>query len=221
MGVKHLLKRFIFEHKSLHTLLRRLHRPGQGTCELVNKGMARLHKDIQGAGHAILIGEGAVLEDTAIRIRGTNNRLVFGKNCYVGKDCSFWLEGSNLTITIGEGTTFTARCHLNAQEQGCSITVGRDCMFSNQVIVRTSDSHPILDRATGQRLNPAGDVVIGDHVWIAPNSKVMKGVTIGTGSIIGSDTMVTKAVPEYVLAVGHPARVVKENIHWTRENVLF
>ena len=91
-------------------------------------------------------------------------------------------------------------------------------MFSNNIIVRTSDSHPIYDNKRN-RINPAKSVIIGEHVWIAPNSKIMKGVTIGNGSIIGSDTMVTKSLPDNVLAVGHPAKIVKEDILWTRENL--
>lgn len=91
-------------------------------------------------------------------------------------------------------------------------------MFSNSIIVRTSDSHPIFDE-DGKRSNPAKDVEIGNHVWIAPNSKVMKGVTIGEGSIIGSDTIVTKDIPESCLAVGHPAHVVKTNVKWTRDRL--
>lgn len=91
-----------------------------------------------------------------------------------------------------------------------SIVVGMDCMFSNNIIVRTSDSHPIYSMVDGKRINPASNVTIGNHVWVAPNVKVMKGVDIGSGTIIGSDTIVTKPIPEDVLAVGHPARVVKE-----------
>lgn len=54
---------------------------------------------------------------------------------------------------------------------------------------------------------------------VSPNAKVMKGVDIGSGTIIGSDTIVTRPIPENVLAVGHPARVVKEKIKWTREQL--
>ena len=91
-------------------------------------------------------------------------------------------------------------------------------MFSNTIVIRTSDSHPIYN-GEGNRINPAKSIQIGDHVWIAPNSKVMKGVTIGDGSIIGSDTMVTKDLPSNVLAVGHPAKVVKTDVHWSRERI--
>lgn len=98
-----------------------------------------------------------------------------------------------------------------------SIAVGEDCMFSNNIIVRTSDSHPIYDSTTNERLNPAASVQIGNHVWIAPSSVVMKGANIGDGVIVGSHTMVNKKVSANVLVVGMPMRVIKENVYWTRE----
>lgn len=127
------------------------------------------------------------------------------------------MEGNNITIVIGAGTTFTHTVHFCAQEDGVAIEVGEDCMFSNNIIVRTSDAHPIYDIQTDIRLNPPKNVVIGNHVWIAPNTKVMKGAVIGDGAIIGSDTMVSKCIPPNSLAVGHPAKVVKHDVKWTRE----
>lgn len=151
-------------------------------------------------------------------IRGNGNRLVIGKNCIVGPRCSFRLEGNDITIEVDDGTTFTRDVQLCAQENDSRIIVGKDVMFSNSIIVRTSDSHPIYN-AAGERENFPADVLIGDHVWIAPNSKVFKGVHIGSGAIIGSDSLVTKSVPPSSLSVGHPAKVVKENIYWTRERL--
>ena len=69
------------------------------------------------------------------------------------------------------------------------------------------------------RINPPKSVVVGSHVWIAPNSKIMKGADIGDGAIIGSNTIVTKPVPANTLVVGAPAKVVKENVMWTREKL--
>lgn len=102
-----------------------------------------------------------------------------------------------------------------------SIEIGEDCMFSNHIIIRTSDSHAIYSNETNKRINPAKPIRIGNHVWIAPGSEVMKGVVVGDGCIIGSQTMVTKDVPANCLVVGRPARVVKANIRWTREDVIF
>ena len=48
----------------------------------------------------------------------------------------------------------------------------------------------------------------------------MKGANIGDGSVVGSHSMVNKVVSKNALVVGMPARIVKENIHWTREDII-
>lgn len=133
--------------------------------------------------------------------------------------CSFWMEGNNITIIIGDNTTFTHTVHFCAQEDNTSIIVGNDCMFANTIIVRTSDSHPIIDIESKQRINPAKNVTIGNHVWIAPHTKIMKGAKIGDNTIIGSNTMVSKEIPSNCLAVGAPAKIVKTGVTWTRDRL--
>lgn len=190
-----------------------------GGCFIDDNGCTKLSKDINGHDNRIIIGEGSRMDTNSIYIRGNNNQLIIGKNCIFGKDCSFRMEGDNISITIGDNSTFTRNVNFTAQENGTKIIVGEDCMFSNTIVLRTSDSHPIFSLETGARLNPAGSVILGNHVWVAPNAKIMKGAEIGDGSVIGSDTMINKKIPPHVLAVGMPARVVKENIEWTREKL--
>lgn len=165
------------------------------------------------------VGRNSHLTETSIHIVGNNNKIVFEDNCRVGINCSFWMEGNNITIIVGSGTTFTHSVHFCAQEDNTTIRVGQDCMFSNTITVRTSDSHPIYDLSSNKRINPARNVIIGNHVWIAPGSKIMKGAKIGDNSIIGSNTMITKEIPSNCLAVGAPSKVVKTNVSWTREKI--
>lgn len=184
-----------------------------------NKGCCRFVKDIKGAGNIIVIEENTFVKKSVIRIRGNNNKLVFHKGVIIGEGCSFWMEGNNCKIEIGERTTVTRDNQFNCQEDNSNIIIGADCMFSNNIIVRTSDSHPIYDVLTNKRLNEAISVTIGNHVWIAPNTKIMKGANIGNGSIIGSDTTISKDIPENSLAVGRPCRIVRSEIKWTREKL--
>lgn len=185
---------------------------------VANGGNAVIRKDVVGDDNVIVVGRGSVMMDVSVRIRGNGNRIVFEDNCHVGPDCSFWMEGNGITIVIGEGTTFTSKVHFCAQEDGSSVMVGKDCMFANTITVRTSDSHPVYDGG-GDRINPPGPVVIGEHVWIAPGVRVMKGVSLGDGCIIGAGSIVTKNVPDRCMAVGIPAKVVKEGVRWTREHL--
>lgn len=174
-----------------------------------------------GVNNTVVIKKNCVIDNPLFHIVENNNKITFEENCHVGPNCSFWLEGNNVQITIGKRTTFTNTVHVNAQEDNMSIEIGEDCMFSNHIIIRTSDSHAIYSNETNKRINPAKPIRIGNHVWIAPGSEVMKGVVVGDGCIIGSQTMITKDVPANTLVVGRPARVVKENIRWTREDVIF
>lgn len=185
-----------------------------------NKGLGRLKRDIIGRNNSISIGENTRLSKLKIRIRGNSNSVIIKDGCAFGPDCSLWLEGDNITIVIDSGCTFTMRCHLNAQEDNSKICIGKDCMFSNHIIVRTSDSHPIYDLKTKERLNTPEPVIIGNHVWIAPNTKIMKGSVIPNGCIIGSDTTTTKAfTQENAMIVGRPAKVIKTDVEWTREQL--
>lgn len=181
-----------------------------------NHGVIKIRRFVKGENNRIIIGKNTHLNGTSFRIVGNNNTIEFGDNVRIGDACSFWAEGNNIKIYIGDYTTFTRTVHVNAQEDNSEIYMGKDCMLSNTIIIRTSDSHPIYNNE-GIRINPAKSIHIGDHVWIAPNSKIMKGVNIGDGCIIGSDTMVTKDLLSNVLAVGHPAKVVKTDVRWTRE----
>lgn len=184
-----------------------------------NKGDGVIKKEVvKGENNLIEIGEGTFLNNIKVRINESNNKIIIGKDCFIGKRCSFWMEGNNITIKIGSKTTFTHTVHFCAQEDNMEIHVGEDCMFSNNIIIRTSDSHPIYNKEE-ERINKPKSVFIGNHVWIAPNSKIMKGARIGDNSIIGSNTMVIKEVPCNCLAVGMPSKVVKEDIKWTRESL--
>ncbi len=116
--------------------------------------------------------------DTEVRIRGNNNTIIIHENCVIGDRCSFWLEGNNIKIEVGANITFTNTVHLCAQEDNSEIIIGDDGMFSNSIIIRTSDSHPIYEISTNKRINYSQNVHIGSHVWIAPNTKIMKGAVV-------------------------------------------
>lgn len=217
MFVKQLLR--LMGGRKIKGLFNSLHPiKGKNNKVLVHGNVLGLKKSIIGNDNVVDIKD-SIIRDCSIRIRGNRNKLLIEEGCNIGKGCSFWLEGNNNAIIIGRNTTMTLRCHFNAQEQNTKIIVGDDCMFSNTIIVRTSDSHPIYNEE-GSRINPANDIIIGNHVWIAPSSVIMKGAEIGNGCVVGSHSMVNKSFPENSLIVGMPAHIAKEKIRWTRENII-
>lgn len=181
--------------------------------------LVKIDYDIIGQKNIIEVGSDTIIEKLKIHIRGNNNILKIGKSCYIGKDCLIYIEGNNCNINIGDLTTSTRNNEFNAQEDNSRITIGKDCMLSNNITIRTSDSHPIFDMISGNRLNNASNTYIGNHVWIAPNSKIMKGAYINNGAIIGSDTTVNKEIPMNCIVVGRPAKIVRNNVKWTRDEL--
>ena len=109
--------------------------------------------------------------------------VILGDNVLMKNDCRIMITGNNCTVEVGDKTTFTHHCQLEAQEEGSHIIIGEDCMFSNNVLVRTNDSHYIYDAKTGTRTNPPADVTIGNHVWVAAYATVMKGSKINDGAV--------------------------------------
>ena len=154
--------------------------------------------------------------EAALRIMGdvVNATLEIGDDCVIGGVIRLE-RGDGGVIRIGAGTTFN-QVGLSMHEAG-EINIGRDCMFSTDIHMDPSDMHPIFDRATGERLNPAQDINIGDHVWLGTRVLVLKGARIGSGTIVGAGSIVSGTLPADVLAVGSPAKVVRENVVWTRD----
>ncbi|MGD0821855.1 MAG: acyltransferase [Desulfomonilia bacterium] len=60
----------------------------------------------------------------------------------------------------------------------------------------------------------AKEIIIKDHCWVGHNVTILKGVTIGEGSIVGAHSVVTKDVEAHTMVAGVPARKIKDNVIW-------
>ncbi|MGO1590533.1 MAG: polysaccharide pyruvyl transferase family protein [Ancrocorticia sp.] len=119
------------------------------------------------------------------------------------------------SIRIGANVGAETKALVRASG-GASVIIGNDCMLASNVEIATDEDHAIYDTVTGSRTNPARDITIGEHVWLGKHAAVSGGVTIGSGSIVGFRSIVTKDIPNNVVAAGAPARVVRENVAWER-----
>lgn len=92
-------------------------------------------------------------------------------------------------------------------------------MLADNIDIRCGDSHSIIDLSTGKRINYAKNISINDQVWIAAHTQILKGVTIGSNSVIAKGAVVTKDIPSNCIAAGVPAKVVKSNNSWERQRI--
>lgn len=164
-----------------------------------------------GKNNKIIFNRGCRVYNSRIQFFGNNNSVIIDNDCVL-KNVDVWIDGGAV-IEVGHNTHFTGAIHIACVE-GKKVHIGSRCLFSDQITLRTGDSHSILDK-DGHRTNHAGDIWIGDHVWVGQQVVILKGVEIEHDSVIGTRALVTvnKFKPN-VLIVGMPAKVVKENIFW-------
>lgn len=89
------------------------------------------------------------------------------------------------------------------------ITIGDDVLIGPQCQLLTP-LHPLGHEARRARVESADPITIGNNVWLGGGVIVLPGVTIGDNAVIGAGSVVTKDIPAGVLAVGNPARVIKQ-----------
>jgi acetyltransferase-like isoleucine patch superfamily enzyme len=135
-----------------------------------------------------------------------------GAGAFMGAGC--WLQANPLdasggpVIVIGDGCSFSGSCVISAVRM---VELGREVLVARNVYIADHDhSYADPDRAVlHQGVEHVERVVIDDGAWLGQNVVVTSGVHIGRGAVVGANAVVTKDVPDYSLAVGAPAKVIK------------
>ena len=101
-----------------------------------------------------------------------------------------------------------------------NIKIGKDCMFSWDILIRNSDGHMrFMILSQKSYLMKRGDIVIGDHVWVGRSTTILKKATIPSNSIVGIGAIVNKSFEtNNIVIAGIPAKIVKRNVNWKRES---
>lgn len=146
-----------------------------------------------------------------------------GKNVRIGKGLSTGIfcrieaypyDDSKVIISIGNNFKVNDYVHIAAHKR---ITIGDNVLIASNVFItdlshgsyggdEQDAPHTIVDK----RELSAKDVIIEDNVWIGQNVVILPGVTIGENSIIGAGSVVTKDIAANSIAVGNPAKVIKQ-----------
>jgi acetyltransferase-like isoleucine patch superfamily enzyme len=135
-----------------------------------------------------------------------------GRGVYLGAGC--WLNASmpntmtGPAITIGDRCSFAGDCVISAVS---SVIIGPEVLLARNVYIADHD-HAYSDTSRSilhQGVASVGKVVIDEGAWLGQNVVVTSGVRIGRGAVVGANSVVTRDVPDYSLAVGAPAKVVK------------
>lgn len=117
-----------------------------------------------------------------------------------------------LTVDYGAHLRIGDRTFINAGLVALDvapITIGADCQLGPNVQLLTP-IHPLEPGPRREKWEAARAITLQDNVWLGGGVVVCPGVTIGENSVIGAGSVVTRDIPANVLAVGNPARVIRE-----------
>ncbi|HEY0410398.1 MAG TPA: acyltransferase [Candidatus Dormibacteraeota bacterium] len=131
----------------------------------------------------------------------------------IGSRVRMWAKANPIELTtlpggelvIGDGTSINRGACLCAR---AAVRIGRNCGIGNDVLILDSDFHEVGHHSELRADVPAA-VVIGDNVWLASRSVVLKGVTIGEGAVVCAGSVVVTSVPPYTMVGGSPARAIR------------
>jgi acetyltransferase-like isoleucine patch superfamily enzyme len=148
--------------------------------------MVKRHVDIRLTDNAILeLGERVIIDDFAlIQLTKPAPHLTIGSHSVIGRHNVIAVKGRT---SIGEYTLLGPYCQINDQSHGMS----RDELIKNQKAI----------------IKP---VTIGSDCWLGAGTRVLPGVTIGDGAILGTGSVVTHDVPPYQVWAGVPARYIRD-----------
>ena len=134
----------------------------------------------------VSFGRGAIVGRSVLDTMGGSGRIRIGSNSIVYEGCEIFAQVAS-TVTIGSRVLFTRRA---------SIVTGSH--------VFKDPSVPIMDQGI-----EVGDVTVEDDCWIGYDALLVKGVTVGTGSVVGAKSVVTRDVQPHSVVAGNPARLIR------------
>ncbi|MFB6394974.1 sugar O-acetyltransferase [Polymorphospora lycopeni] len=117
-----------------------------------------------------------------------------------------------LRVDYGRHIRIGARCFANfglVALDVAAITIGDDVQIGANVQLLTP-THPVEPTPRREKWEAAKPITIGDNAWLGSGAIVLPGVTIGANTVVGAGAVVTRDLPANVVAVGNPARVVRE-----------
>lgn len=128
------------------------------------------------------------------------NSLSISTMAGISRPCSIWTTSSDAILKIGNDCGFSGTvisCHS-------AIIIEENVMVGSNVLIMDSDQHPSDIRSGHPK-----KVVLKKNCWIGSNCIILKGVTVGRNSVIGAGSVVTRSIPDNVIAAGVPARPLR------------
>lgn len=150
----------------------------------------------------LFVGPGEVTLGEGVQFGWKNSPLFYTGYCHVE------VSRPGARIEVGDRTEFNN--NLMIKSEGAGIRVGSDGLFGAHIQIFDSNFHDLDPRRRRDGRQQMAPVEIGDNVFVGMSVTILKGVTIGSDSVIGAGAVVSSSIPAGVIAAGNPARVIRE-----------
>ncbi len=149
--------------------------------------------EFTGHDNILYLGKNIKLENVKIQFTGSNSLIYLDDNEKVLRFSA--RIGNDSVLYLGKNIIINKEIKLLATERK-NIIIGDDCLLASSATFRTADAHLIYDIETGERINSAKSIYVGNHVWIGQQCLILKNTKIHSGSIIGGNSVLSnKSVP--------------------------
>lgn len=136
---------------------------------------------------------------------GTIVKELFGKSENAFVNPPFYCDyGKHIEV----GRNFFANYNCTIIDVA-KVRIGDNCQMAPNVAIYTA-GHPVHPFARNSMYEYGIEVTIGDNVWIGGNTVILPGVHIGSNTVIGAGSVVTKDIPDWVIAAGNPCKVIRK-----------
>lgn len=209
---RHFLRSFIRNNTCLNEIYF-IDKEGNISNKIPSKYRKKIQVIVLGKNNIVEIHEPKFVNKLVVKVEGDNNIFKLDKNASINTLKASL--GKETKIIIGKPFSCQGTHLLTRKTIGTNITIGEDCMFSYEIIVRTGDSHTIYDINTKECLNPSADIKIGNHVWVAPRVIIFKDTVVPDNSIVAAGAIVTRKFDtQNSIYAGVPAKIVRTGINW-------
>jgi len=157
--------------------------------------------------HKIVIGDNVVIDDNCLLdAKGEHNKgIVIGSGSFIGRNTILSCKDGD--IEIGENANIGFNCEIFSASK---VTLGKNALFAAYCyLIGGEHTYSRTDISVLEQERKSDGIIIKDNVWLGASVKVTDGAHIGRDCIIGTSAVVRGVIPEFSIAVGIPAKVIK------------
>ncbi len=157
----------------------------------------------------ICIGDNCIFDDLVVLdAKGIDNKgITIGNNVVIARNSVISCKGGD--IEIGDNSNISLNCMIHSEK---SVVIGKNNLWAAYCYVIGGGNHDFdrIDIPIVQQGSHVKGIVMNEDIWLGAGVRILDGCNIGRGVVVGAGSLVTKDIPDWHLAAGSPARIIRD-----------